>query len=176
MSSLLGEEELARRTAALRERLDAPPATSWRPDKEGSGHPVELVGIFVRREKGLDRGYGEGTCAVVRTIEGAEWRVWFKTAIEQQFERLEIAEGDLVAIRYLGFVEPKDGRAGYHNYRVEVDHAPPGAGPEQPERGPPPFAGVDSAGITESQVCDQCGYADLQHAAGCPNDLDSIPF
>ena len=155
--SLLSQVELERRAAALRERLSAPPATSWRPDKRGSDHPRELVGIFIRTEKGLDHGYGEGSCAVVRTLEGLEWKVWFKTALEQQWQRLQVVEGNLVAVRYEGYVDARDGRPGYHAYRLEVDKAP----------------GATAAGLV---ACDQCSYRDGQHASDCPCNEDAIPF
>src|ERR1700686_2461023 len=56
MSSLLDQKELERRAAQLRERLNAPPATSWLPWKQ-EDHPRELVAVAVRQEVGPDRGY-----------------------------------------------------------------------------------------------------------------------
>jgi hypothetical protein len=151
MGSLLNEAELTRsREAALRARLDAPPAESWRPEKDPE-QPRELVGVFVRREKGQDRGYGEGECAVLRESSGQEWRVWLRTASRAQFERLAIAEGDLVAIRYEGFEPPRGDKPGYHRTNVAVDKG-------SPEPAPP---------AAEALVCEQCGYPEPEHAAGC---------
>jgi hypothetical protein len=150
---LLNEAELARRSAALRERLDAPPATSWKPTKPELGHPRELVGVFVRTELGADRGYGESTAAVLRTLEGAEWKVWLsQTALRDQFERLGATVGDLVAVRYEGLEPAREGRSEYQRYTVAIDKG---------SSEPAPL------------VCEQCGYRDGEHAPGCPSD---VPF
>jgi hypothetical protein len=152
------ESQIEQRAAALRARLDAPPAESWRPEKPELGHARELVGVFQRYEEGQDRGFGKGQCAVLRESSGQDWRVWLRAASKGQFERQLVAAGDLVAIRYEGYVEPRAEKPGYHAFRVEVDRAPAA------ELAPSAVGGL---------VCEQCGCRDPEHAVGCPAE---VPF
>ncbi len=172
MSSLLDQRELERRAAALRERLNAPLATSWLPWKQPE-QPRELVGVAVRREVGPDRGYGETPCWVLRALDGTEWRVWLdKQALATQFRRQQVDVGDLVAIAYEGWEEADGENRAHHRFRLECETAPAAATDQ-----PAPFADV---GPEEAQppppLCDQCGFADGKHATSCPDDWDSPPF
>jgi hypothetical protein len=173
------------RAAALRARLDAPPATTWRPDVAAEQHPSLLIGELVSQETGTT-SWGEKRIAVVRDAQGQLWNVWLlhKVLIDE-FARQRPAIGEMLAIRYEGRVSPASGAA-YEKYRVMVDR--PGVQPDWSEPGqqaaappvPPPFAGHSGPPdgpppplSPPPSVCADCGYSDGVHTSGCPGD---VPF
>jgi hypothetical protein len=168
--SALPADELAARAQALAERVDADPPTTWRPNDPDKAHPRLLVGEFVRLAEG-HTSYGPARIVVLRDGEGRDWSIWLLHAVlKQEFAKLRPRPGELVAVKWNGHVEPRDGRAGYESYTVAVDRDAGAvdwgfAGEVEPAATP--------AGAT---VCEQCGFAEPAHASGCPNDDDSVPF
>ena len=67
--SLLSQPELELRAAALRERLNSRPPTSWLPWQQ-EAHPRELVGWLCARRSGPTGSYGETPCRVLRDLDG----------------------------------------------------------------------------------------------------------
>jgi hypothetical protein len=176
MSAALHEDDFAARAAALGERANAAHPTTWRPNDPDKGHPQLLVGELVRVDEG-HTSYGPAKIVVLRTPAGDEFGVWLLHAVlKGEFLRLRPRTGELVAIRYLGTVPPRDGRAGYESYRVVVDRADDAADWDSLEGDvePAPTSAPATAAPAGGASCDQCGYTDPEHAAGCPND--SIPF
>ena len=183
--------EFARRAQALGERLNADPPTSWRPDKPELEHPRVLVGVLVGQESSGPVGYDgrSTTIAVIRTPEQGDWAVWLWTSVlREEFETLSPQPGELVAIRYEGRVEARDGRPAYEKHSVIVDRdgvavewgAPGGetASPDAVEETVPevraPFSAAVDSTLAPAKVparCEQCGHEAPDHAAGCPEEL-----
>ena len=110
------------RASKLRERVHEDYAGAW--DFKELG---ELVGIVesIRWAKIDDV---PKVVATVKEVEGPEdarrrYAVWLsQAALFNSFRDLDIAEGELVAIRYLGQGEPaRAGLSGAHRFRIEVD-------------------------------------------------------
>jgi hypothetical protein len=78
MSTTCSDEELERRAAALRERIEAELPPAWRPDLRAEGHPEQLLGEFVGERVVHGKGYSGGPCTVVviRERDGREHAVW----------------------------------------------------------------------------------------------------
>ncbi len=147
MSTALTDEELARRAAALAERLDVAPPTSWRPDDPVKGHPQMIMGVLERVED-AQTSYGPAKIAILRTPEGEDWACWIlHSVLKGEFAKLRPRIGELVAIKYEGKVEPRGGGAPYEMYRVVVDREDVGAdwdGLDRDEQSPeqPPAAEI----------------------------------
>jgi hypothetical protein len=174
--SALSADDFAERVAALEERVSADPPTTWRPNDTDKAHPRLLVGELVRVDEG-HTAYGPARIVVLRDGDGRDWSVWLLHAVlKQEFAKLRPRIGELVAVKYNGAVEPRDSRAGYESYTVVVDRADDAAdwdsleGDVEPAPTSAPAATAPAGGAS----CEQCGYTDPEHAAGCPND--SIPF
>jgi hypothetical protein len=173
MSSTLADE-FARRADELRDRVRAERPTTWRPDDPHSGHPQTVVGLLVewdRRSSGYDDR--DVDIATLRTPEGAEWSIWgYGTVLEGEFAKLRSRPGEsvgqLVAVAYKGVVEKGGGARPYRSYRVVVDSARNVFAGESP-------AVAAQLPLPATAVCDQCGYAEPEHAANCPNS-DLPPF
>lgn len=119
-TTTLMDGEFARRAAVLAERANTEHPTSWRPNA-GKGHPQLLVGVLVRVDD-AHTSYGPARIVVLRDPEGVEWGVWLLHAVlKDEFAQLRPCAGELVAVKYVGRVEGRDGRAGYESYRVAVD-------------------------------------------------------
>jgi hypothetical protein len=171
MGAALREDDFAQRAAALGERATAAHPTTWRPNDPDKQHPQLLVGELVRVDEG-HTSYGPAKIVVLRAPDGVEWGVWLLHAVlKGEFMRLRPRAGELVAIRYLGTVAPRDGRAGYEAYRVVVDRADGAADWDslegEPEDSAPPLSQAPAP------RCSECGYAEPDHVAGCSAD---IPF
>ena len=115
------------RLQQLRERADAPPPVSFKPEALGGEDPEELIGFFTRLEQSVTE-YGPVSIAVLTDAgTGEERSVWlFHAAIKSQFAKAAPKVGDLVLVRYLGKQTPKGGGKPYHNWRV-VSEAREGA-------------------------------------------------
>jgi len=167
MSTMLTDEDFARRAAVLAERASAEHAESWRPNVPAKGHPQLLVGVLVR----LDRArtsYGPATIVVLRAPDGKEWAIWLLHAVlRDEFERLRPCAGELVAVAYGGMIEARGDKAAYESYRVAVDRDAGAVDWGAIETGPEATTAPPEA---TAAVCDQCGFAEPDHAAGC------IPF
>jgi len=102
--------------------------------------------------------------------------VWLWTSVlRAEFERLSPQAGELVAIRYEGRVEARDGRPAYEKHRVIVDRD--GAGPLDwgaPADEPTPAAEHPRHPATPPDGalrCEQYGHVEPEHAVGCPAEL-----
>jgi len=88
--------------------------------------------------------------------------------LREEFERLNPQAGELVAIRYEGRVAVRASHPAYEKHRVIVDRD--GAGPLDwgaPAGEPTPAAEQPRPALR----CEECGYAEPEHAAGCPQEL-----
>jgi hypothetical protein len=160
--SALPADELAARAAALEERADAPRPTSWQP--KNTDHPRTIVGVMESREPGPDFGYGPKDVVVVRTPSGERWGVFlFHQVLADEFDRKRPRPGDLVAVKYEGHFDGGQGASGFERYRLEVDRGRDG---ESAAASTP-----HAAAAPVTRVCEQCDYAEPEHAAGCPNDV-----
>jgi hypothetical protein len=124
------KEELERRAHAALER-EFPPA--WSPQKRGSDHPSELVGLVLRVDPRVGPSPTYGTYSAVielRATHGKEWTIWCNEggALYAQLVRLRVQPGEVVAVRYGGL---RDSTANpgqsYHHFklaRVEDDDQP----------------------------------------------------
>jgi hypothetical protein len=162
-------DDLARRAAALLERANADPPTTWKPRDRAARHPQAIAGEVVEKATKIGRGWNGADVDVVtiRTPEGAEWSVWcFGAILEQDLAGVQV--GDVVAVKYEGHREGKNN--GYELFRVVVHRGGFGRLPAGVET---PAAADDSAGITAPIRCEACGFDEPEHAQGCPNE---IPF
>jgi hypothetical protein len=120
------EQQEAREAELLAQAAKDYPDT-WRAEKEGDS----IVGAFV----GLDRAstaFGPCIVATIATKDGPR-TVWLlQETLRSQFSKARPAEGELVAILYMGkraAKNPTPGKAAeYHDYRVTVDRADTAAG------------------------------------------------
>jgi hypothetical protein len=170
---------LAERAAALAERAEAGFPESWVPRDPARGHPQTIAGVFL----GYDRGnstYGPRDIAVVEQPDGHRWSVWLNGAVLQgEFREKAPAQGELIALSYLGRKLRKNPRPGENPeseaYRLVVDReglatpATPPAGAVSSEPAPAVANG-------DVPVCAACGYRDGAHAEGCPESFGDVPF
>jgi hypothetical protein len=171
--------ELSRRASALVERTVSERPTSWRPDQPELEHPNPLVGLLARVDTG-HTSFGARTIAVVRDPAGREWGVWLlHKVLADEFAEQAPKIGELLAIRYLGRVQPDGDRPAYVRYRVVVDRDGPSVGertaepPVQPSERPAEGSATRDEGSgmpgdrAPEAVCKQCGYPEPEHAPGC---------
>lgn len=94
----------------------------WKPETPGDQVYGEVTAIeYVRTKQGTTL-----PMVKVRTPAGDLVKVAAgRAAIRNELDRRKVQAGDLVAIRYLGLVEGKDGGRDFHGYRVA--HKPLGA-------------------------------------------------
>ena len=160
----MSEGDFATRAAALAERAGAEQAEAWRPSDAHFDHPEVIVGELVD-VTAAHTSYGPTRVVTLRTSEGKEWAVWLvKTVLRQEFEKLQPRRGELVAVRFLGRVDAREGRPAYDAFRVVVD---------RDDVGDWGASAVEDEATAAAARCDQCGYDEPEHAAGCPNE---IPF
>ena len=163
----LSVDAFADRAAALAERAGADAAESWRPNLPEKGHPPLLVGVLVRVDDATT-SYGPAKIAVLRDGDGKDWGVWLlHQVLRDEFARLRPCAGELVAVAYAGTVHRPAPAADYESFRVAVDRDAGAVDWTALETGPETTAPEATA---PAVVCDQCGFAEPDHAAGC------IPF
>jgi hypothetical protein len=140
MSNMLEDHDaVALRARALVERMEAPPATSWRADQPELRHPNPIVGELVRVETGYT-SFGRKQIVVLRDLDGRGWSIWLlHSVLQEEFARKRPAIGDLVAVQYCGKVTPQGGGAPYGKFKLMVDR-PDAAidwGPVESQEDPP---------------------------------------
>lgn len=111
-------DEMRERAARLRDRVDRDYPDAW--DFRELPALVGVVESFAR----VETAYGARVVATVREVESDKrWAVWLsQAALFNRFRDLDVREGELVAIRYLGEGEPTaPGRNAPLRFRVEVD-------------------------------------------------------
>lgn len=187
------QPDLAARVAATKERLEVD-AETWNPVKQAE-HPREIAGLVVVRRTLPGAGHNgkDAEQMVLQEPDGHCWRFRLYGQVLQN-ELAGVAAGDVVAIRYDGWVSKpgrnEDGRAnGYHNWSVTSDDGRRGVQPspaaaaepvaERPpvEPEPEPAPAVEPpAAVAPGTKCDACGMLSPYHARGCPLDEDGIPF
>jgi hypothetical protein len=170
---------------ALQERLDAPEPETWRPDDPASGHNRLLIGELVAVQDGRTV-WGEKQIAVLRDGEGRLWNVWLlNKVLVEEFSRQQPKIGEMLAVSYDGVVH-RENASDYEKYRLMI-HRPgqPVAwhtADGDPEPAPPAAAAAQAAPQPapaqpsldeQTAICDECGFANGRHAAGCSSD---IPF
>ncbi len=158
--------DLAQRTAALLERANAEPPTTWKPRDRAERHPVCIAGAVVEKGEKHGAGYNGETIVTSRSrrlraragwsgVSGRSWQpIW---------RRAESATSSRSSTRVTGKGAATDTRC-------------TGSSSTAPARAPAPagFAEVSaSSSATTAIRCDQCGYTEPDHAAGCPLE---IPF
>jgi hypothetical protein len=158
------------RAAALVDRAERPAPASWRPDDASKGHAGKLVGELVRYEQN-HTSYGPCRIAVLRDPVGVEWSVLLlHTVLRNEFEKLRPKRGELVYVGYLGRKRPAGGGAEYEAYKVVVDRD----GVDWGDPVAATFADASAGAhppVAAAVICGECGYAEPDHAAGCPNEL-----
>jgi hypothetical protein len=91
----------------------------WNPDDEPG---TTLVGTLLRYETIVTK-LGEGTLAVIEDADdGTVWGVLLgRTVLKKRFDTLAPKPGDMIGLKYVGFVEPRNKDSmGYHNYVLRV--------------------------------------------------------
>ena len=124
----------------------------WNPDDEPG---TTLIGTLLGFET-IATKMGEGKLAIIEDEDdGTTYGVLIgRTVLRKAFDRLDPHPGDMIGLKYVGWVEPKNKDAmGYHNYAVKVQR---GSAP------PPP---------TQSMVSEATGHWDDDKG-----DDDSLPF
>jgi hypothetical protein len=162
------ENDLATRAAALLERANADPPTTWKLRDRVSCHPQAIAGEVVEKSTKAGAGYnGETiTTVTIRSPDGFGWCVWVSPRSSAGSGRVE--PGDVVAVADLGHREGKGN--GYELCRVVVDRS----GFARLSAGVDTVTAVsDSTGITAAIRCEVCGLEESEHAPGSP---DEIPF
>lgn len=154
-----------------KEQLDREFPPAWNPQKAGSGHPDEIIGLVLRIDPRVGPSATFGTYSAVvevRTTAGAEWTVWCNEsgALYAQLTRLRIQPGEVIAIRYRGL---KDSSANpgqsYHDFKmVRVDDDDGGPAPpvdyDALNRGPePPALGEGEAVAAAAKPDDDIPFA-----------------
>lgn len=92
---------------------------SWMPHKNAEQSPV-LVGVLVHEGVTPDAGYGPAAVATLRDRDGKEWTVrMFGSVLAREWEEAGASLGDVVAIRYVGKQQTKDGTE-FRLWRVRV--------------------------------------------------------
>jgi hypothetical protein len=97
-------------------------AESWQPVRE-KDHPNVIVGTVARIEA-VERETsfaGRVTVPIVTLVgsDGTGWSVWlWQTVLANEMRRLCPQVGDVLAVEYLGKVQPDSGGSAYHSYRV----------------------------------------------------------
>jgi hypothetical protein len=184
--------DLSARAEQLASTLDAPEATTWRPDRPEEEHPQLLIGELVSVTSG-HTVWGEKQIAILKDTEGQLWNVWLlKQVLIDEFVRQQPKIGELLAIRYEGVVHREPPQKPYEKYKLRIDRkgaavawnplagtdtppAPPVAAPapvQQTFEPAPPAAETDVA-------CEACGFLRGFHKDGCPLAApkdDDIPF
>jgi hypothetical protein len=124
------KEAIEKRASAALDR-EFPPA--WMPQKTGTGHPDQIVGLVLRIDPrvGPSKTFGTYSAVVeVRATDGTEWTVWCNEsgALYAQLFRLRLQPGDVIAIRYRGMKQSQSNpNQSYHDFRlvrVEDDEGP----------------------------------------------------
>jgi len=121
-----------------KEALDREYPPAWMPQKHGTGHPEEIVGLILRIDPrvGPSKTFGTYSAVVeVRTTEGAEWTVWCNEsgALYAQLLRLRLQPGDVVAIRYRGKKQSQSNpNQSYHDFRLVRVEDDDDGGPSRP--------------------------------------------
>ena len=106
------------RRERMREQADRGFPESWQPEEAGE----ELLGVVVDVKPAVPTAYGAKPIVVIQTPEGQEWSVWlFSTVLRREFERENVAIGEIVLIRYRGKVEREGPDPAYHDFRLVVD-------------------------------------------------------
>ena len=160
------------RAARLRDRVHEDYADAW--DFKEIPELVGLVeSIKWTKIDGIDKAV-----ATIKEVEGPEdarkrYAVWLsQAALFNGFRDLDVAEGELVAIRYLGQGEPaRAGLSGAHKFRIEVDR--PGRRFSYAGTAATPTRAYDVPTDTEAGELEH--EAAMQRYAPPPADED-IPF
>lgn len=117
---------------SLANQLDEDYPRSWRPGKLAKDAPkgaapdaLEIMGTVVRVDRQSVEFQGRVRPVEVLVLathpEGELRAVWaIHKTLAEDVARQGISDGDRVAIRYLGFVEAKDGENKYHAYKLAV--------------------------------------------------------
>jgi len=116
-------DETRDRAALLRDRVDQDYADAW--DFKEIPIMVGVVESYAR----VDTVHGPRVVCTIAEVENGSgppkrWAVWLsQTALLRRFQELRPAQGELVAIRYLGQSEQaaRPGQSPAHRFRVEVD-------------------------------------------------------
>src|ERR1043166_4976930 len=103
-------KEMEERAARLRQQVEQGFPESWKPEKPGE----TLVGIFVDHDTG-HTPYGPKRIVVLEDTQTKERRsVWvLHEALQSQFQRARPKIGELVAVRYEGRTNSRDGKNEY---------------------------------------------------------------
>ena len=143
-------------------------ADAWMPHKEPD-QPATIVGRYVRGGVTADTGYGPSKVITLREEDGHEWTVrLYGKVLAREWEGAGAEIGDVVAIRYKGEEQTRDGTT-FRNYRVVVM--------------PDPDAPKDAASVaelSERELIDKADALERRHedAAGAQGtfDDDDPPF
>lgn len=170
--------------ARMREKLEAGYPVPWIPNENGDED--EIIGTFVRLEQAPTRSYGMQWVMILAEAEtGVERSVWLlHTVLRNELSKLKPVTGEVVAIKHLGKKEPQGGGQEYDDYRVVVDRVAgtqanwDAVGGATPTTAAAPAPAAPAAPPATPALCEHCGFANGQHAAGCPGVAtdDDIPF
>lgn len=120
-STAAGAEELATPTdiaQRMRDKLDAGFPDAW----IASDTDREIIGAFLRLEKGNTRFGTAWIVVLADVITGTERAVWLvHTVLRNEFKRAQPKQGEIVAVRYEGMKQPEGTGAPYASYKVAVD-------------------------------------------------------
>lgn len=108
-------------------------ADNWMPHRE-SEQPPTIIGLYMRSEEAPDQGYGISEIKTLRERDGREWSVrLYGKVLAREWDAADPQIGEVVAIRYLGEQQTKDGTM-FRAYKVVVSREPR---PAEPERATP---------------------------------------
>jgi hypothetical protein len=96
----------------------------WKPNADEDASPEGIQGRVTYRGE-VPSDYGPEMCPHI-TLEASDGTVWsvrgYGTVLRNQINKVDPQVGDLVAIRYFGKKDGRNGRA-YENYKVAVKRA-----------------------------------------------------
>jgi hypothetical protein len=154
-----GDPVIDPRVKAMKEMedaLDQGNPEPWQPDQVGD----QIIGVFRRLEFGFAKHAGQTPIVIIiNPITKEERSVWLlHTALRNKVARLAPQPGEMIAIRYLGPVNPEGGGLAYEGYEVKVGRT---SGRE-----------VDWSKVGGTAL-DEQGQWEAEHSR---SDADDIPF